>query len=586
MALLSWSVSTLSLFLAPLLPAVNAEVYQSLDAFPLNLTRSFDFIIAGGGTAASVLAGRLSENNRFNVLLIEAGNDTASVIELIIPAWATKRNDTEFNWRFVSEPMEGLNNRTIDIPRGRGLGGSSAINAMVYTRGSKDDYDNWGRVTGDRRWGWEALQPYIRRHERWTGATGGRDPTGQYDPKVHGYRGNTQTSLGWYEPSDFDLRVRRNGVLQSEEFPNVLDLNAGKPIGATWIQSTIGNGERCSAARGYLTPSARERPNLTILLNTYITRVLPTPDNVSKKLDIRTVEIAPRYGGTRRALTASKELILSGGVIGTPHILLNSGIGNKTELEALGIPSIRDLPDVGQGITEHVSIAASFTTVPLNQTTIDDATALEMWQQNRTGPLTERFPNHQLLWFRLPKNATLFQTYKDPSTGPTSPQFVWGLDPTASGTLVLLSPYSRGTLKLSSSDPFARPRINYNLLSHPYDLAALKEGIRSLKRYYSGPAWEGYITGFTGPDPDVLSDDQFEQVVRNGAFTTLHPVGSAQMSAKGSKGGVVDPELRVKGVSGLRVIDASVFPYVPAANSQAAVYILTERAVDMIRDRW
>ncbi|KAF6749226.1 hypothetical protein DFP72DRAFT_1073353 [Ephemerocybe angulata] len=280
MALLSWTVSTLSLFLAPLLPAVNAKVYQSLDAFPSNITRSFDFIIAGSGTAGSVLAGRLSENNRFNVLLIEAGNDTASVIELIIPACATKRNDTEFNWRFMSEPMEGLNNRTIEIPRGRGLGGSSAINAMVYTRGSRGGE---GRL-------------YSLIYGEWTGATGGRDPTGQYDPKVHGYSGNTQTSLGWYEPSNFDLRVRRNGVLQSEEFPNVLDLNAGKPIVATWIQSTIGNGEQCSAARGYMTPSARERPNLTILLNTYITCVLPTPGDGSEKLDIRTVEIAPRYG--------------------------------------------------------------------------------------------------------------------------------------------------------------------------------------------------------------------------------------------------------------------------------------------------
>ncbi|KAF6755677.1 hypothetical protein DFP72DRAFT_1008635 [Ephemerocybe angulata] len=576
---------SVALVLAALLPPhlVDAALYQNLDALPTNV-KPFDFIVAGGGTAGSVLASRLSENRDFNVLLIEAGNDTVGVIELEVPAWASKRNDTEFNWRFESEPMPGLNNRTLAIPRGRGLGGSSAINAMAYTRGSADDYDNWGRVTGDSRWGWNALWPYIQRHERWTPPAGGRDPTGQFDPKVHGYEGNTQTSLVWAEPSDFDLRVRTNGLLQKKEFPNVLDLNAGKPIGATWLQSTIGNGERCSAAKGYLTPSVRERPNLTIVLNTYITRVLPSKS--SNKLDIRTVEIAPRDGGARRTLTASKELILSAGVIGSPQILLNSGIGNKADLTALGIPSVLDVPDVGQGITEHVSIAASFGTVPLNQTTIDDATALAMWQQNRTGPLTERFTSHQLLWFRLPSDTPLFKQYKDASTGPTSPQFEWGLDATGGGTLVLLSPYSRGSLKLRSNDPFAKPRIDYNLLSHPYDLAALKEGLRALKRYYSGPAWDGYITGFKGPDPDILSDAEFEKTIRDTAFTTLHPVGSAQMSPRNSKRGVVDSELRLKSASGLRIVDASVFPYVPAAHSQAPVYILAERAVDLIRSVW
>ncbi|KAF6750071.1 GMC oxidoreductase-domain-containing protein, partial [Ephemerocybe angulata] len=361
------------------------------------------------------------------------------------------------------------------------------------------------------------------------------------------------------------------------------------------MQSTIGNGERYSPAKGYLTPTAQPWPNLAIVLNAYITRVLPVKPG--RKLDIRTIEIAPRYGGNsragiesgaRRTLTASKELIVSAGVIGSPQILLNSG--NKAELTALGIPSVQDSPDVGQGIMEHVSLITGVTTVPLNTTIINEETALAMWKQNRTGPLTVRLTGHQLLWYRLPAKSPLFKEYKDPPSGTGSPHIEWSLDTTGSGSLVLLAPYSRGTLKLRSNNSFDKPRIYYNLLSHPYDIAALKEALRSLKRYYSGPAWDGFVTGFKGPDPDALSNEALEKAIRDGAFTSLHPVGSAQMSPKNSKRGVVDPDLRVKGLSGLRIVDASVRELqratMPAGHTQAPVYILAERAVDFIRESW
>ncbi|KAF6755656.1 hypothetical protein DFP72DRAFT_1119686 [Ephemerocybe angulata] len=356
-----------------------------------------------------------------------------------------------------------------------------------------------------------------------------------------------------------------------------------------WAQSTIGNGERYSSAKGYLTPTAQPKPNLSIVLNTYITRVLPVKPG--RKLDIRTIEIAPRYGGARRTLTASKELIVSTGVIGSPQILLNSG--NKAELTALGIPSVQDSPDVGQGIMEHVSLITGVTTVPLNTTIINEETALAMWKQNRTGPLTVRLTGHQLLWYRLPAKSPLFKEYKDPSSGTGSPHIEWSLDTTGSGSLVLLAPYSRKVYFLAirqSGNSFDKPRIYYinNLLSHPYDIAAHKEALRSLKRYYSGPAWDGFVTGFKGPDPDALSNEVLEKAIRDGAFTSLHPVGSAQMSPRNSKRGVVDPDLRVKGLSGLRIVDASVFPAtMPAGHTQAPVYdILAERAVDFIRESW
>ncbi|KAJ2931957.1 hypothetical protein H1R20_g5144, partial [Candolleomyces eurysporus] len=569
-------------FLLYAVAGAQAKVYQSIEELPTT-TKPFDFIVAGGGTAGSVIASRLSENRRFNVLLVEAGPDNAGVIELIIPAWGPRRDNAQYDWPYISTPQPGLNGRTLAVPRGHVLGGSSSINGMVYTRGSADDFDNWGRVTGDPGWSWKALWPYIKRHEQWVQPAGGRDPSGQFDPSVHGYKGKVSVSLPWNGPTDHDNRTARNAELQ-KEFPVILDPNAGKPIGITWMQSTIGNGERSSAATAYLGSDVRERPNLTILLNTYITRLLPVKAS-SRSLDIRSIEIAPRRGGSTRILSAAKEIILSGGVIGTPQVLLNSGIGNKTELEALGIPPLLNLPDVGQGLTDHVATNVAWTVIPPNTTTIDETAALAMWQQNRTGPLTERF-THQILWSRFQPDSSIFKEFKDPSTGPTSPHIEMPLGSGPGGSFCLLTPHSRGSVKLRSKNPFDNPLIDLGLLSHPFDMAALKEGIRILKKFYSSAAWDGYITGFRGPDPDNLSDEEFEKIIRDSAFTFLHPVGTASMSSKKSKRGVVDHELKLKGATGIRIVDASVFPYVLTAHTQAAVYILAERAADLIRDAW
>ncbi|KAJ2931949.1 hypothetical protein H1R20_g5138, partial [Candolleomyces eurysporus] len=291
--------------------------------------------------------------------------------------------------------------------------------------------------------------------------------------------------------------------------------------------------------------------------------------------------------GSTRILSAAKEIILSGGVIGTPQILLNSGIGNKTELETLGIPPLLNLPDVGQGLTDHVATTIAWTVIPPNTPTIDETTALAMWQENRTGPLTEKF-THQILWSRFQPDSSIFKEFKDPSTGPTSPhiEMPLGSDSGPAGTFCLLTPHSRGSVKLRSKNPFDDPLIDLGLLSHPFDMAALKEGIRIFKKFYSSSAWDGYITGFQGPDPDNLSDEEFEKIIRDSAFTYLHPVGTASMSSKKSKRGVVDHELKLKGATGIRIVDASVFPYILTAHTQAAVYILAERAADLIRDAW
>ncbi|KAJ2935553.1 hypothetical protein H1R20_g1539, partial [Candolleomyces eurysporus] len=522
----------------------------------------YDFVVVGGGIGGSTVASRLSENPRFNVLLIEAGPTNEGVIDIAVPAFFLNINST-YSWGHVTTPQIGLNNRSLPFNQARVLGGSSSHNGMLYTRGSSDDFDLWGKVSEDRSWSWKTLFPYFLRNEKLVPPPGGRNASGQYDPHFHAIQ----------------------NAEQNKEIKFNLDVNSGKPSGLVWVQYTIGNGERCSAAVGVLGGKVKERPNLTILLNTQATRVLPSKE--SRKLDIRTVEIVSVSSGKKTTVTAKKELIVSAGAFGTPHLLLNSGIGDKKELEDVKVKSIHHLPDVGKGLSDHLAFQLSWSANDVVRP-VDTVAAFEEWQTNRTGPLTETRA-HQLMFARIAPDAPLFKEHRDPAAGPNSPHIeivALSVGPRILVSIGLLTPKSRGIVKIASNNPLEKPLIDLGYLTHPFDLLAFKEGVRIAKRWYEGSAYEGYITGFLGPDLDTLSEREFDNALKAGAGTWEHPVGTASISPKGAKHGVLDPELKVKGVKGLRVVDASAIPYVPTAHTQAAVYVLAERASDLIKGSW
>ncbi|TEB32914.1 pyranose dehydrogenase [Coprinellus micaceus] len=592
--------SSLSVFVALSITTVRlvrAAVYQSIDQLPEKA--SYDFIIVGGGGAGGTLAGRLSENPKFNVLLIEAGPDNEGREDLAIPSQnLAVQAESEYIWNWWTVPQIGVNNRSIEYKSGHVLGGGTSINGMVYTRGATDDYDLWGKFAKDKSWSWKGLAPYVKKHEKFVQPPGDRNISGQYDPRVHGYKGPVGVSLPWSSPIEFDTRVMKNAELQ-DEFDFNLDPNSGRPIGVTWTQFTIGGGERSSSATGFLGADVRKRPNLTILVNTYAKRVVETiGPTIGLRKDIRTVEIVQRSGeGPSRRVTARKEVILTAGAIGSSKLLLDSGIGDKTELEAVGVKSVADIKDVGKGLTDHYTASISWNangTDPVVNTT----EALDLWRKDRIGPYAEPTgPRHQILWSRLPKDSQLLKDYKDPSAGPNAPHFeitLSGGGSTVFAFVVLLTPYSHGSVRINSTDPFSPPLIDLAFLTHPFDRAALIEGVRQTKRFYSGLAWDGYLTGFNGPDPDAdtspAGQEEFWDKIKADMNSFFHPCGTAAISPKGSgigRGeGVVDNVLKVKTVKGLRVADAAVIPYVPTGHSQAAVYTLAERAADLIKEEW
>ncbi|KDR80983.1 hypothetical protein GALMADRAFT_1117948 [Galerina marginata CBS 339.88] len=558
----------------------------------------FDFVVVGGGTAGNVIANRLTENPKISVLVLEAGALPDDNLNVSVPFFAPRATpNSVVDWNYTTLAQPGLGNRSIIYPRGHALGGSSSVNFMAYTRGSSEDYDRYARLSGDPGWSWNALQPYFRKNEMFTPPADHHNINGQFNPAVHSLTGINGVSLFGF-PQPIDGRVIET-TKELAEFPFNLDYNSGNHIGVGFTQFTIKDGARSSSRTSYMADKYSSRKNLHVLLNAQVSRLLSTGKQHGQPV-FQTVEFMPGTGGSLVKVTAKKEVVLSAGSVGTPHILMNSGVGDATTLSHIGIKTIVNNPSVGRNLSDHPLSSNQWTTNSTDTfeafTRVPSATAadLALWQKNRTGVLASGTFNN-VGWIRLPSNSDILKTHPDPSAGPHTAHFELlisnGLSrppfPATGNFLsigtVLLSPTSRGFVTINSTNPFAAPLIQPNLLSTDFDIAALREAIKSARRFVGASAWANYTTGRV---QNQTTDADIEAFLRTSTSTLFHPVGTAAMTPKNADFGVVDPDLLVKGVVGLRIVDASVIPVVPAAHTQASVYVFAERAADLIKALW
>ncbi|HMI96981.1 MAG TPA: GMC family oxidoreductase N-terminal domain-containing protein [Micropepsaceae bacterium] len=531
-------------------------------------SNGYDYIVIGAGSAGCVLANRLTEDGAARVLLLEAGGrDTHPYIH--IPLGLGRLHASRmFDWGYDSEPEAALNGRRIEAMRGKVLGGSSSINVMAFTRGDPGDYERWAQ-SGALGWSYADVLPYFKRVESWE----------EGDSAFRG--GNGPIGVEWAKTTDplFDAWIE---AAKTAGYPHVKDYNSGVHEGFGRSQYSIRNGRRSSAAAAYLKP-ALKRPNLTVETHALTTRVILE--------GTRAAGVEYRRKGQMIRATAGKEVIVSGGAFNTPQILMLSGIGPAEHLREIGIKPVIDLP-VGRNLQDHVAALIMYsrpTPGSFRDSMRFDRMAKSMITAYcfGTGPGTvvpgglhafiktraelavpdiefmfRGAPTHAELWFPLLKPA-----YADG----------FGIRPT------LLHPQSRGEIKLASADPDAHPRIFLNLLKAAGDLANLRDGFKRAREVASQKALDPYRGVETSPGEKVNTDSEIDAWLKKTVITAHHPASTCSMGLR--EDSVLDPELRVRGVEGLRVVDASAMPDLVSAHINATVLMMAEKAADMIRGR-
>ena len=524
---------------------------------------TFDYVIVGAGTAGCVLASRLSENPATRVCLIEAGppdrNPFIHVPALVGAAIASR----EINWRFMTAPQPQLGNRRIPVPRGRVVGGTGAINGMVYFRGQPQDYEDWV-AAGNAGWGWNDVLPYFLCSEI---------NEDYRHPPYHGVGGPINV-MHIRRPNPLNA-VFRDAFAHVGGFAPCDDFTGPVAEGYGLRQGTIRNGRRDSSAAGYLKPASR-RPNLTILTRTLVTRIAIDNGRANG------VEVAVE-DGTRR-IVAQREVVLCAGAIQSPQLLMLSGVGDAAALQGLGIEVRQHLPGVGANYHDHLAVAVLMETrntqsYGLSLRTLPRA-ALNLLQYavNHSGPLASNvFESTAFIrsapGLDRPDIQVAFQpARRNKGTFPLPLGHGYAL------STVGLYPHSRGRISLASADARDPPVLDPNLLGDPRDLAPLLRGLRLSRRLFAAPVFAAYRAVEVAPGPDVQSDAALEDYVRRAASTVHHPVGTCRMGPGADC--VVDPSLRVHGVEGLRVVDASVFPSIVGGNTNAVVIMVAEKAAD------
>ncbi len=530
----------------------------------------FDYIIVGAGTAGCVLANRLSKDPSKRVLLLEAGKkDDYFWIDIPVGYLYTIGNPRT-DWCFETEPEPGLNGRSIGYARGKVLGGCSSINAMIYMRGQKSDFDHWASL-GNRGWGWSDVLPIFRRSEDYQhGADDFHGSGGEL--RVEERRVNWEILDVWREAA------------QECGIPKIDEFNRGDNFGNAYFQMNQRRGKRWSATRAFL-DDIKQRPNLTILTEATVERVTLEPTDAG--LTATGVQILHR--GQRQHMTAQNEVLLAAGAIASPQLLQLSGIGPGDQLKIHDIAVQHALPGVGQNLQDHLQIRTIYqvdNTVTLNQRARWPwgmaLMGLEYFLK-KTGPLT--MPPSQLGAFAK----------SDPSQ--RSANIEWHVQPLSldkfgsplhkynaiTPSVCNLRPSSRGTVSLKTANPFDAPAIAPNYLSTQEDLEVAVAGLKYTRRIMAAPSLAPYNPVELKPGPAITSDEDLQRAAGDLGTTIFHPVGTCKMGPAHDDAAVVDDELRVHGIAGLRVIDASIMPTITSGNTNAPTVMIAERGADLIR---
>ncbi len=526
---------------------------------------TFDFIVIGAGTAGCVLAARLSEDPGNSVCLIEAGGEDRHLFIQVPALVAAAIGRPHLNWRFLSTPQAQLDNRQIPVPRGHVIGGSGSINGMVYFRGHPKDFDDWAAL-GNTGWSYAEVLPYFIRSES-NAAFPGSPYHGTDGPIAVTHVARPNPMIGAFLEAMRSLGYKRND-----------DFNGADPEGYGRRQGTIRNGRRDSTAVAYLRP-ARSRDNLNVLTHALVTRIIVE--------DGRATAVEVEIGGERKRVSARREIVISAGAIQSPQILMLSGIGDGPALKAHGIGVKHHLPGVGANYHDHLAAGIVMETKNSESYGISLRAAprgawnLLEYAFARRGPLASNvFEANAFLRSRegldRPDLQIVFQpARRNPNTFPLPLGHGFAL------SVVHVYPKSRGSVTLASADPRTPPLINPNLLGDPDDLAPTLRGLAISRRIIAAPAFARYRAVEVQPGPAAQSAEALAEHVRRTSYTVHHPVSTCRMGR--DPNAVVDPELRVHGIAGLRVADASVFPRVVGGNTNAAVVMVAEKAADLIR---